>query len=199
MRRGRSAFYPLLPRRDRAIVFPSSSRSGGAKRRGGLAAFLLSFPLLILRRGGAKRRGGLAAFLLSFPLLILRRGGAKRRGGLAALLLAALIASEAPAQTASTGSAQPYPSRPVRIIVPFPPGGSTDILSRALAQKLSEGLSQPVVIDTRPGAGGSIGSEAAAKAAPDGYTLVMGQLGPPPARPAVFKNPPYDPRTEFPP
>src|SRR5882762_1717048 len=99
-----------------AVAFPSSSRRGGAKRRGGLAAPLLSFPLLILRRGGAKRRGGLAALLLSFPRLILRRGGAKRRGGLAALLLAALIATAASAQTASTGSAQTYPSRRV------PPG-----------------------------------------------------------------------------
>src|SRR5258708_16544539 len=166
MRRGRSAFYPLLPRRDRAIVFPSSSRSGGAKRRGGLAAFLLSFPLLILRRGGAKRRGGLVAFLLSFPLLILRRGGAKRRGGLAALLLAALITSEAPAQTASTGSTQAYPSRPARLIVPLPPGGSTDILSRALAQTLSAGRAQPVLIDNPPGPGGPIGPPAAPKPPP---------------------------------
>jgi len=125
-----------------------------------------------------------------------RRGGAKRRGGLAALLLVALI-TDAPAQTASTGSAQAYPSRPVRLIVPFPPGGSTDILSRALAQKLSEGLSQPVVIDNRPGAGGSIGSEAAAKAAPDGYTLVMGQLGPLAVSPAIYKNLPYDPVKSF--
>src|SRR5712691_8262686 len=106
-----------------------------------------------MRRG---RKGGAVAFPSS-P----RRGGAKRRGGLAALLFVALI---------TVAHAQPYPSRPVRLIVPFPPGGSTDILSRALAQKLSEGLAQPVVIDNRPGAGGSIGSEAAAKAAPDGYT-----------------------------
>src|SRR5713101_6932227 len=119
-----------------------------------------------MRRGG---KGGAVAFPSSS-----RRGGAKRRGGLAALLLAALIATAASAQTASTGSAQTYPWRPVRLIVPFPPGGSTDILSRALGQKLAEGLGQPVVIDNRPGAGGSIGSEVAAKAAPDGYTLVMG-------------------------
>src|SRR5882672_3635270 len=126
-----------------------------------------------------------------------RRGGAKRRGGLAALLLAALITSEAPAQTPSTGSAQTYPSRPVRLIVPFPPGGSTDILARALAQKLSEGLSQPVVIDNRPGAGGSIGSEAAAKAAPDGYTIMMGHLGTLAVNAAIYKKLPYDPVKSF--
>jgi tripartite-type tricarboxylate transporter receptor subunit TctC len=109
----------------------------------------------------------------------------------------ALVAPEAPAQTASPGSAQTYPSRPIRLIVPFPPGGSTDILARALAQKLSEGLAQPVVIDNRPGAGGSIGSEAVAKAAPDGYTLLMAQLGPLAVSPAIYKNLPYDPVKSF--
>src|SRR3989441_13242411 len=106
----------------------------------------------------------------------------------ASILLAALI---------TAAQAQPYPSRPVRLIVPFPPGGSTDILSRALAHKLAEGLAQAVVIDNRPGAGGSIGSEAAAKAAPDGYTLVMGQLGPLAVSPALYKNLPYDPGKSF--
>ncbi|HEY6240526.1 MAG TPA: tripartite tricarboxylate transporter substrate binding protein [Burkholderiales bacterium] len=112
-------------------------------------------------------------------------------------MLALAITSEAPAQTPSTGSGQAYPARPIRLIVPFPPGGSTDILGRALAQKLAEGLAQPVVIDNRPGAGGSIGSETAAKAVPDGYTLLMGQLGPLAVSPAIYKNLPYDPVKSF--
>jgi len=93
--------------------------------------------------------------------------------------------------------AQAFPSRPLRLIVPFPPGGSTDILARALAQKLSEGLSQPVVIDNRPGAGGSIGSEAAAKAAPDGTTIMMGHLGTLAVNAAIYKKLPYDPVKSF--
>ncbi len=106
-----------------------------------------------------------------------------------ALFLFAALAAAAQAQT--------YPSRPLRLIVPFPPGGSTDILARALSQKLSENLAQPVVVDNRPGAGGSIGSEAAAKAAPDGYTLMMGQLGPLAVSPAIYRNLPYDPVKSF--
>ena len=69
--------------------------------------------------------------------------------------------------------AQPYPARPVHIIVPFPPSGAADLLTRALGKKLSESWGQPVIADNRPGAGGNIGAEAAAKAAPDGYTLFM--------------------------
>jgi tripartite-type tricarboxylate transporter receptor subunit TctC len=93
--------------------------------------------------------------------------------------------------------AQTYPSRPLRLIVPFPPGGSTDILARALSQKLAEGLGQPVVIDNRPGAGGSIGAEAAAKAAPDGTTLMMGHLGTLAVNAAIYKKLPYDPVKSF--
>jgi tripartite-type tricarboxylate transporter receptor subunit TctC len=93
--------------------------------------------------------------------------------------------------------AQAYPSKPLRLIVPFPPGGSTDILARALAQKLGEGLGQPVVIDNRGGAGGSIGAETASKAAPDGHTIMMGHLGTLAVAPAIYKNLGYDPRKSF--
>src|SRR5687767_8409785 len=72
---------------------------------------------------------------------------------------------------AAAAHAQTYPVKPVRIIVPFPPGGGTDIVARAVAQKLGEALVQTFVVDNRGGAGGTIGSEAAAKSAPDGYTL----------------------------
>lgn len=89
-------------------------------------------------------------------------------GALLAVLLF-VIAPYASAQTSAAG----YPSRPIRFILPFPPGGGTDILGRILAQKLSEELGQPVVPENRPGAGGNVGNEAAAKSAPDGYTIVI--------------------------
>ena len=76
----------------------------------------------------------------------------------------------------SHAAAQPYPSKPVHIIVPFPPAGAADLLTRALGKKLAETWGQPVVADNRPGAGGNIGAEAAAKSAPDGYTLLMGAV-----------------------
>ena len=78
--------------------------------------------------------------------------------------------------TATTVQAQ-YPSRPIRFIVPFPPGGSTDTYARIIGGKLSEALGQPLVIDNRAGAAGSLGAELAAKAVPDGYTIVLGQDG----------------------
>jgi tripartite-type tricarboxylate transporter receptor subunit TctC len=87
---------------------------------------------------------------------------------LVALLLAAAIALPARGQS--------YPLRPIRLILPFPPGGATDILGRIVGQKLSEELGQPVVADNRPGAGGYLGLEIAAKAQPDGHTLVLGSL-----------------------
>jgi tripartite-type tricarboxylate transporter receptor subunit TctC len=83
------------------------------------------------------------------------------------------------------------------LVVPFPPGGSTDILARALSLKLAEGFAQSVIIDNRPGAGGSIGADAAARSAPDGHTLMMGHLGTLAVNPAIYKNLPYDPLKSF--
>lgn len=94
-------------------------------------------------------------------------------------------------------TAQDYPSRTIQLIVPFPPGGPTDIVGRLVAQKLTEGLGRQVVVENRAGAGGTVGSAAAAKAAPDGYTLLYGSTSTLAIAPGLYKNLPYDPRTHF--
>jgi tripartite-type tricarboxylate transporter receptor subunit TctC len=93
--------------------------------------------------------------------------------------------------------AQSYPARPVRIVVPFPAGGNADILARVLAQKMGESWGQSPVVDNRAGASGIIGTEAVAKSAPDGYTLLMGTTGTHTTNPAVFSKLPYDPVRDF--
>ncbi len=93
--------------------------------------------------------------------------------------------------------AQQFPSRPVRMIIPFPPGGSTDIYARILAPELSKALNQQVVIDNRPGAGGALGAELAAKAPPDGYTIWIGQANNLAIGPAMRAKNPYDPVRDF--
>ncbi len=93
--------------------------------------------------------------------------------------------------------AQAYPSKPIRIIVPAAAGGITDILGRAVGQKLSEQIGQPVVIDNKPGANGIIGMEAAAKAAPDGHTLVVGYTATLAINPGLYSKLPYDPVKDF--
>src|SRR6266571_8611997 len=93
--------------------------------------------------------------------------------------------------------AQTYPSRPIRLVVPFPPGGSSDSVARVVVQKFSEGLGQPVVIENRPGVGGLIGSETVAKAAPDGYTLLLGSVSSLAVAPHMFANPKIDPEKNF--
>ncbi len=93
--------------------------------------------------------------------------------------------------------AQTYPSRPIRLVVPFPPGGSSDSVARVVVQKFSEGLGQPVVIENRPGVGGLLGSEAVAKAAPDGYTLLLGSVSSLAVAPHIFANPKIDPAQNF--
>lgn len=93
--------------------------------------------------------------------------------------------------------AQQYPTRPVRLVVPFPPGGSTDILARLVAQKLSEDLGQTVLVDNRPGAGGTLGANLVAKSLADGYTLLMGSSGPISISPSLMKKLPYDPTKDY--
>jgi tripartite-type tricarboxylate transporter receptor subunit TctC len=98
------------------------------------------------------------------------------------------------ATAALSAAAQDYPARPVRLIVPFPPGASTnDVLGRLIAQRLSESMGQQFVVENRPGAGGTIGTELVAKAPPDGYTLLIGTNGPIAIGPHVYPKLGYDP------
>ncbi|MGZ8211791.1 MAG: Bug family tripartite tricarboxylate transporter substrate binding protein [Burkholderiales bacterium] len=107
--------------------------------------------------------------------------------GVAAILC---FVSVADAQT-------PYPARAIRFIVPFTPGGSGDIFARPVAQKMSEAMGQQVVVENRPGSGGVIGTEAAAKAAPDGYTIMMGLTANVAVNPSLYPKLPYDPLRDF--
>lgn len=110
----------------------------------------------------------------------------------AVLVIATLGGVEhAHAQTAA------YPTRPIKLVVPAAPGGGTDVLARLLAKRLSEGLGQVVVIDNRPGAGGVLGSEQVARAAPDGYTILLGTVATHGLAPSLMKAMPYDPVEDF--
>ena len=109
------------------------------------------------------------------------------RLGLAVSLFAASLAAPA----------QPYPSRPVRFVAPFPPGGAVDIVTRIVAAALSETLGQPVVVENRSGAGGTVGADAAAKAPPDGYTLLSGGIATHGIAPALYSKLSYDAVRDF--
>jgi tripartite-type tricarboxylate transporter receptor subunit TctC len=111
---------------------------------------------------------------------------------IASALAASLAASVCNAQTTPATPAAPYPTKPIRLVVPFTPGGSTDILARAVAQELTKAWGQPVIVDNVAGAGGAIGAEKVAKAAPDGYTLLMGHIGTLAVNPSLYPNLPYD-------
>jgi len=111
-------------------------------------------------------------------------------GRRAALSLAATLAILAPH---AARAADAYPAKPVRFVVAFPPGGGTDIIARAIAQKLAERIAQQVVVDNRPGAGGNIGTDIVAKSAPDGYTMLMGSAGPLAINASLFGKMPFDP------
>lgn len=92
---------------------------------------------------------------------------------------------------------QAYPNRPIRLIVPYPPGGNVDITARIIGPVLGELVGQTIVVDNRSGAGGNVGAGMVAKAAPDGYTLLMGSSAPLAINPIVIKDTPYDPLTAF--
>jgi len=97
----------------------------------------------------------------------------------------------------SAAQAQGYPGKPVRVIVPFPPGQGTDVATRHLAEKLTRALGQNFYVENRPGAGGSVGMEALAKSAPDGYTLGIGTSGTQTMNPTLFPSVAYDPEKDF--
>src|SRR5690242_10886670 len=107
------------------------------------------------------------------------------------MALTVIVAGTAPVAAAD------YPTKPIRLVVPFPPGGTTDILARAVAQKLAETWNQQVIVDNRSGAGGNIGADLVAKAAPDGYTLVMGTVGTHAINPNLYGKMPYDHVKDF--
>src|SRR5882672_6849367 len=93
--------------------------------------------------------------------------------------------------------AQSFPSRAITLVIPFAPGGSTSIVGRVIADKMSELIGEKVVVDNRPGAGGTVGTKAVAKSEPDGYTLLLGYTGTLAIAPTLYQNPGYDPRKDF--
>ena len=107
------------------------------------------------------------------------------------------LAAIASAALCAAALAQEYPSRPVRIVVPYAAGGNADILGRTLAQKLGDALKQPFIVENRAGANGGIGTDLVAKSAPDGYTLLVTASGPIVVNPTLYKSVPYDPVRDF--
>ena len=110
------------------------------------------------------------------------------------VVLAAACASFA---VTSAAEAQPYPTKTVRLVVPFPPGGSLDFAGRLIAQRLTEAWGQPVVVENKPGAGGNIGADLVAKAPPDGYTILLGALSTHAVNPSLYAKMPYDAVKDF--
>jgi tripartite-type tricarboxylate transporter receptor subunit TctC len=111
-------------------------------------------------------------------------------------LTGVMLAVSAAMLVATAASAQSYPSKPIRVIVPFTPGSSTDITARAVGDRLTAELGQPIVIENRAGAGGRVGAEVVAKAAPDGYTLLINSSAHT-ANPAMYKDMPFDTANDF--
>lgn len=111
--------------------------------------------------------------------------------------LLAILCASCNTATAVAQTPTQYPAKAIRMIVPSAPGSGPDIMARTIGQKLNEAWGQPVVVEARPGAGGIIGSEAVAKSAPDGYTLIMGNAGSHSVNPSLYRKLPYDPLKDF--
>ncbi|MBP6564186.1 MAG: tripartite tricarboxylate transporter substrate binding protein [Burkholderiales bacterium] len=118
----------------------------------------------------------------------------KRVSTLVAIVLGSLGAFAA---SSSAFAQADWPSRPIKFIVPWPPGGAADLIGRLIAERLSPALGQPVVVDNRAGAGGIVGTEAAARSAPDGYTMLFGSTGPNAINVSLYSKLPYDPVRDF--
>src|SRR5687768_761137 len=119
------------------------------------------------------------------------------RTNIYSLVLLAAATAGSPSGLAQSDSAEGFPRKPVRIMVPFSPGGGTDILARPIAQKLTERWGQQVIIDHRAGAGGTIGSDIIAKSSPDGYNVVLGTNGTHGISESLYRRLPYDTVRDF--
>jgi tripartite-type tricarboxylate transporter receptor subunit TctC len=120
-----------------------------------------------------------------------------RRTGLKIVALAASLFAFASVALAQTALAQTYPAKPIRLIVPYPPGGGTDFFARLVGAKMSEQIGQPIVVENRPGAATIIGAEAAAKSPPDGYTALLADTSTLAVNPSLYRKLPYDPQKDF--
>jgi tripartite-type tricarboxylate transporter receptor subunit TctC len=141
-----------------------------------------------------RRAAGVSSALFAKDESIVIRSDPARRAALAAAFAAALLPAPVLAQNTDAAA---FPSRPIRMVVPYVPGGLPDTLGRIVAQRLGDAFKRPVLIDNRPGAGGIIGTELVARALPDGYTLLVADLGQTAITPAMTPKLPYDIRRDF--
>lgn len=131
------------------------------------------------------------------PSPLRRPPGRALRRRIVALPAAAIAVAAGLWAAPFAASAQSWPERPIRFVVPYPPGGPLDLVARALAEKLDGQLGQRVVVENKPGAGGNIGADLVAKSAPDGYTIVMGAVATHAINPYLYARMPYDANADF--